>query len=148
MNEVLRLIRKDELFELLRLYKYLHNDDPDVTGNNKLIGLWEDIYNDSNSFCIVAELDGKLVSTCTLAILKNLTRNLRPYGLIENVVTDPEYRKRGLGTKVLRNAVEIAKKNDCYKVMLLTSSKIEETLLFYEKAGFKRGRKTGFVISL
>ena len=148
MDEVLRLIRKDELYELLDLYKYLHNDDLDVTGNNKLEGLWEDIHHDSNLYYIVAEFNGKLVSTCTLAILKNLTRNLRPYGLIENVVTHPDYRKRGLGTEVLRNAVEIAKENNCYKVMLLTSSKMEETLRFYEKAGFERGRKTGFVISL
>lgn len=148
MGEVFRLIRKDELDELLSLYKHLNYDDPDVTGNIELEGLWDEIYNDSNLYYIVAELDGKLVSTCTLAILKNLTRNLRPYGLIENVVTHPDYRKRGIGTKILSNAVEIAKKNNCYKVMLLTSSKMEETLLFYEKAGFERGRKTGFVISL
>jgi ribosomal protein S18 acetylase RimI-like enzyme len=38
----------------------------------------------------------------------------------------------------LKKAIEVAKENNCYKVMLLTSSKKEETLRFYEKAGFSR----------
>ncbi len=37
------------------------------------------------------------------------------------VVTHEKYRKRGYGTKVLQKAVEIAKENNCYKVMLMTS---------------------------
>ncbi|EGW39471.1 GNAT family N-acetyltransferase [Desulfosporosinus sp. OT] len=132
MSENIRLIRKDELYELLSLYKHLHDDDPEVNGNNELEGLWTDICNDSNISYIVAEYDGKVVSTCTLAIIKNLTRNLHPYGLIENVVTHPDYRRKGLGTKVLNKAIEIANENNCYKVMLLTSSKEEKTLKFYE----------------
>jgi hypothetical protein len=41
--------------------------------------------------------------------------------------------------------VEIAKKNNCYKVVLLTGRKEESTLRFYERAGFERGVKTGFI---
>lgn len=148
MSENIRLIRKDELKKLLSLYKYLHYDDPDANENSKLEEIWTDIFNDFSIYYIVAESDDNVVSTCTLAIIKNLTRNLRPYGLIENVVTHPDYRQKGLGTKVLNKAVEIANKNNCYKVMLMTSSKEEKTLKFYEKAGFERGRKTGFLMSL
>lgn len=148
MSEVVRLIRKDELHELLGLYKHLNNDDPDVNGNVELEGFWADMCNDPNMYYIVVEFGGKLVSSCTLVIIKNLTRNLRSYGLIENVVTHSEYRERGFGTKALKKASAIAKKNKCYKVMLMTSSKKEETLQFYEKAGFERGKTTGFVIYL
>jgi len=148
MSEAIRLVQRDELHKLLNLYKYLHEDDPDVTVNNELEGLWTGICADPSIYYIVADVDGKLVSTCTMAIIKNLTRNLRPYGLIENVVTHPDYREKGLGTKVLKEAVEIANKNNCYKVMLMTSSTKEKTLKFYEKVGFERGKKTGFLISL
>jgi hypothetical protein len=41
-------------------------------------------------------------------------------------------------------AVDIAEDSNCYKVMLLTGSKKEETLKFYEEAGLARGIKTGF----
>jgi GNAT superfamily N-acetyltransferase len=84
--------------------------------------------------------------TCNLAIVPNLTRGAHPYGIIENVVTHTDYRKQGLGTQVLRYALNIAWQQKCYKVMLLTSSKREETLRFYEQAGFKRGVKTGFIV--
>lgn len=76
---------------------------------------------------------------------KELNTSGRPFGLIENVVTYSEYRNRGYGTAILQKAVETAKENNCYKVMLLTGRKEKSTLRFYERARFERGVKTGFV---
>ncbi|MCX7747668.1 MAG: GNAT family N-acetyltransferase [Clostridia bacterium] len=148
MSYNVRLMGHDELYKLLELYKHLHPSDPDVTLNASLKSLWDEISNDPNLYYVVIEEDFKFISSCTIAIIKNLTRNLRPYGLIENVITHPDYRKMGLGTKVLHKAIDIAKDHNCYKVMLLTGSKEEETLNFYERAGFVKGVKTGFIIDL
>jgi len=144
----IRTIRYDELPKLLNLYKQLHPDDPDVFEYESLKQLWDEIYNDPNLHYIVIEEAGELVAACTISIIKNLTRGLRPYGLIENVVTHKDYRKRGYGTKVLHKAIEIAKEHNCYKVMLMTGSKSEDTLRFYEKTGFSRGIKTGYIVNL
>ena len=144
----IRQIRFEELDDLLRLYRQLHMDDPAIEEDSHLKSLWNEICQDENLFYIVAEEDGKLVSSCTLAIIKNLTRGLRPYGVIENVITDGEYRKRGLATQVLHKAVDIAREKNCYKVMLLTSAKDEATLGFYDQAGLQRGIKTGYVLYL
>lgn len=148
MPEIVRLIKYDELSELLNLYRQLQPDDPDVYENVELKDTWDSIYNNPNLHYIVVEVDGKLISSCNISIIKNLTRNLRPYGLIENVITDLNYRKKGYATKAINMAVEIARNNNCYKVMLLTGSKKEETLKFYEQAGFIRGKKTGFIKKL
>lgn len=148
MSETVRRIRQDELNKLLDLYQHLHPEDPDVSKNPSLSQVWDEITSDPNMHYLAIEEDGMLVSSCVLVIVKNLTRNLRPYGLIENVITHPDFRKRGLGTRVLSRAVEIARENGCYKVMLLTGSKKEETLRFYEKAGFLKGVKTGFIVGL
>lgn len=145
MAEV-RLIRYDELEELLKLYRQLHTDDPIVESDIHTKQVWDEIYNDKNQFYIVLEENGKIVSSCTLTIIQNLTRGLRPYGIIENVITHREYRKQGHGTKVLHKAIGIARDNNCYKVMLLTSAKDEATLRFYESAGFEKGIKTGFIV--
>ncbi|TCT17170.1 acetyltransferase (GNAT) family protein [Natranaerovirga pectinivora] len=143
----IRLITKDELNQLINLYKHLHTDDPDIENTESIQELWYSIYNDPSIYCIVAEQKGLLISTCNITIIKNLTRNARPYGLIENVVTHSDYRNLGLGKKVLQKAIDIAKENNCYKVMLLTGSKKEETLHFYRSVGFKDDIKKGFIIN-
>jgi ribosomal protein S18 acetylase RimI-like enzyme len=148
LNPTVRMIRHEELDDLLGLYGQLHQGDPDISGDPRLGEHWDDILNDPNLNYLAVEVDGKIVSSCCLAIIKNLTRAMRPYGIIENVITHRAYRKRGYGTMVLGKAVDIARERGCYKVMLLTGHQDEETLRFYEKAGFVRGKKTGFIIDL
>jgi GNAT superfamily N-acetyltransferase len=144
-NLTIRKIRQDELAGLLGLYRHLHTDEPELVINAGVERLWGRICEDPQLHYLVAEWDGKIVSTCTLAIIPNLTCGAKPYGLVENVVTHPDFRKRGFGTRVLTAALEIAWDADCYKVMLLTGRKDPATLRFYEEAGFESGVKTGFV---
>lgn len=89
--------------------------------------------------------DNTLVSSCTITVIPNLTRGCRPYGLIENVVTHGAHRGKGWGKRLLREALDFAWVNNCYKVLLLTGREDEATLNFYESAGFDRNGKTGFV---
>lgn len=100
---------------------------------------------DARHHIIGAWEDGCLVASCVCVVVPNLTHGQRPYALIENVVTDPAHRKRGFATACLNAACKIAREADCYKVMLLTGSKQESTLRFYEKAGFNRQDKTAFI---
>lgn len=148
MKDNVRLIKPDELDLLLDLYRHLNPEDPEIKGTDAVKGLWEEICKDPGAYYFVIEEDGILVSSCTLVIIRNLTRGGRPYGLVENVVTHKDYRRRGYGKAVLHKAIEVAKGKNCYKVMLLTSRKEESTLRFYEEAGFERGIKTGFVYKI
>jgi len=141
-----RRIRASELPELLRLYAFLHPEDPRVDpGAQAVQQRWTQILEDPNLRYFVTEESSRIVATCTLALIPNLTRGLRPYGLIENVVADPDFRRKGFATDVLRCALDEAWQAGCYKVMLQTGSKHEGTLRFYENAGFRRGVKTGFI---
>jgi GNAT superfamily N-acetyltransferase len=141
----IRLIRPDELSQLLALYRHLHPEDPELVAGPELDQLWRTICADPKLHYFVAKAGGLLVSTCTLSIIPNLTRGAKPYGLIENVVTHPDYRSRGISSAVLHEALETAWDAGCYKVMLLTGRKDEATLQFYKQAGFQRGIKTGLI---
>jgi GNAT superfamily N-acetyltransferase len=90
-------------------------------------------------------LDSQLVSTCTLAVIPNLTRACQPYGLIENVVTHAEHRNKGYGKRILAHALDSAWAAGCYKVMLMTGRKDPATLYFYESAGFDAKEKKAFI---
>ena len=96
-------------------------------------------------YLLVGKLDGWIVSSVTIVIIENLTNNNRPYALIENVVTHTDYRGKGYAKSLMKRAIKIAQKMDCYKIMLMTGSKKESTLGFYEKCGFDRYEKTGFI---
>ena len=134
---MIREIRADELDELLNLYLFLHEDE--IPENSEhLKDTWNSIVTDKNHHIIVCEIDGKIVSSCVCVIIPNLTRNVRPYAFIENVVTNEAYRGKGYATDCLNYARKIAEENNCYKMMLLTGSKKEETLNFYRKAGYDR----------
>jgi len=145
MNVNFRLISRSELPALLELYRHLHAVDAPLPGDDQLWQVGNDMLDDPKLYCLVGEWEGQLIASCILTIIPNLTRGARPYGLIENVVTHAEYRHRGIGTKLLRYALQLAWEKNCYKVMLLTGSKREETLRFYEQAGFRKGIKTGFI---
>ncbi len=141
---MIREITNDDFNGLMKLYTQLHNNSiPEKTVS--ILGLWNEILKDKNHHIIVAEEDGKIISSCVCVIIPNLTHNQQPYALIENVITDVTYRKQGFATKCLNYAQEIAVKENCYKIMLLTGSKKDSTLHFYEQAGYNHNDKTGFI---
>ena len=71
-----------------------------------------------------------------MAIVESLTHNVRPFAVIENVVTHEDYRKKGYASALLERATEIARDRGCYKVFLETGSNRESTLNFYRNNGF------------
>jgi GNAT superfamily N-acetyltransferase len=144
MGASVRKIYYNELGQLLELYRHLNEEDPDISGEKGTLELWDRIVTDPGQKIFVVEEDGKLVASCTLILVPNLTRGGKPYALIENVVTHADYRKRGFGRAVLEKAAAAAREAGCYKVMLMTGRKDDGVMTFYEKAGFDRGMKTAF----
>lgn len=133
-----------DLQEILALYLYLHEKDI-PKDNDGLRMTWKQIMEDENHHLIVCEVGGKIVSSCVCVIIPNLTRNVRPYAFVENVVTHGDYRGKGYATKCLHYAEKIARMANCYKMMLLTGSKKESTLNFYRNAGYNSTDKTAFI---
>lgn len=141
---LIREVGKSDLDGLHELYLHLHESEK-IPETPELISLWDEIIADGNYHILVGEVEGKIVSSVTVVVIKNLTRGMRPYALVENVVTHRDYRCRGYARALMQRAVEIAKSSGCYKVMLLTGAKDENTLRFYEKCGFNSRDKTAFI---
>lgn len=133
-----------DLPALLALYRHLNADDPQIPADiatERFAGIIA-----RPGMTVLIGVSGEaLTSSVTLVVIPNLTRHGAPYALIENVVTHAEYRKRGHARALIRHAFASAWQQGCYKVMLLTGSKDQETLAFYEGCGFTQD-KTGFQI--
>jgi GNAT superfamily N-acetyltransferase len=139
----IRSLKLDDLDALLKLYTHLPEADFPAPDRSRLEQVWQLILSNPMLDCLGLAQAGRVVSTCTLTITPNLTRGATPYGQIENVVTHPDFRRRGLGQTLIRHALQLAWEQRCYKVMLLTGQTAAHH--FYEECGFQKGLKTGFV---
>lgn len=134
----------EDLSGLLALYAQFGKDA--LSEKDERAGMiWRSILEDKNHHVIVAAQNGVLVSTCVLVVVPNLTHGGRPYGVVENVITDEKHRGKGYAAAVLNYARVIAARENCYKIMLMTGSKLDGTLKFYERAGYNGRDKTAFI---
>ncbi len=141
---IIREVGSNDLDAIQELYLHLHETEK-LPDSNELRSLWKNIIDDKNYHIIIGEIDGKVISSVTLIVIPNLTRGAKPYALIENVVTHSNYRSKGYAKLLMQGASKIAESSGCYKIMLLTGSKKESTLRFYENCGFNCNDKTAFI---
>lgn len=144
---MIKIAGKSDLKDVLSLYGILHPDE-DYSNTGDFDSVWENIISDPKISCLIEFCDDRAVSTCTITVIPNITRNRRPYAVIENLVTDPAFRNMGYAKSVIQKAVEIARDNNCYKVMLLSGSERKDAHRFYEKIGFDGTAKRGFQLRL
>jgi len=139
-----RPVKKEELGELLELYFHLHGEAaPEIDG--RIRDIWNSILSNPNYHIIVGRAGDKLVSTCILVVVPNLTHGQRPYAWIENVVTHPDHRGKGYATAVLDYAKQFAQDENCYKIMLMSGTKDNNVYRFYEGAGYNSRDKKAFI---
>ena len=143
-EKMIREASPNDLDELLHLYLSLHETAiPEKSPS--LQKVWQRMVEDPDHHIIVKVLDGKIVSSCICVVIPNLTRGLRPYALIENVVTHHDFRGKGHASECLDFAKKIATEANCYKTMLMTGSKKESTWEFYKRAGYNHQDKKAFI---
>jgi len=61
----------------------------------------------------------------------------KPFGLLEDVFVEKEYRNRGLGTLIIKTAIEEASRKKCYKLIATSRRLRTEVHKLYRKIGFK-----------
>ena len=133
MSENVRLAKLEDLSDLLTLLQQIKPGEKTNVETGRLEKTMSEIVGDKNHYIAVYELDNRLVGTATLIIQLNLTHDGRPYGHIENVVTDEKYRGKGVGKGLMDFLIKEAKERGCYKLVLDCA---KDKIPFYEKRGF------------
>lgn len=139
-----RRAQSADFARVMELYRQLQPADPVLTdGSDRAV--FEHVLRESWLNLYVLEVRGQIQSTCYLNVIPNLTRSARPYGIIENVVTDAAARRNGYGKRIIAYALETAWAAGCYKVMLQTGSQKESTHAFYSACGFSADDKHAYI---
>lgn len=143
---VFRSLRADDLPELMRLYRELNPNDPQLE-DAQAQSTFASILGTPNLLYVGVFLAERLASTCHAVIVPNLTRGARPYALIEGVVTCAEQRRRGYGALAMQGLMQRCWDAGCYKIMLMSGRKRAEIHAFYESLGFDKHKKQAFVVT-
>jgi GNAT superfamily N-acetyltransferase len=140
------IAKRENLVNILELYKQLNpsNNDFSIRNANKI---WDKIENENIKYFVAKDND-KIIGSCYIIIIHNLTYNGKSIGYIENVITDEKYRRKGIGRKIMEMAINYAKGENCYKIVLQSGIKRTTAHKFYEAIGFNGGTKKAFELRL
>ena len=142
------MLRRAKQKDLEKLLKLLYQLSP--SKNGKIIKrqreIFKTILNTNSQEIIVYESNnGALIGTITLLKRENLTHKARPVAYIENVVVDEQYRNKGIGIQLVKKAIKIAKKWNCYKIILTCKP---ELINFYGKLNFKEFKEIALKLDM
>lgn len=110
-------------------------------------GAFEAIERDARNRLLVAERAGEIVGSFQLTFVPDMQPDGRDVAIVENVIVDGAVRSGGVGSAMMRWAVEEARRHGCSQVKLTSNNKREDAHRFYLRLGFE-ATHTGFKILL
>ena len=133
-----RAASKADLPGILGLYAQPALDDGRVLTSLEAERLFERIASYPDYKLYVAVHDDRIVGTYALLIMDNLGHLGAPSGVIEDVAVDPAWQGRGVGKRMMRDALARCGERGCYKAALSSNLKRERAHEFYESLDFER----------
>ena len=139
---IIRAATEDDVPRILELYDELVTSSvPAETDRTPSLDVYRRIYKQASSIpgheLIVAEEEDEVIGTLVLIIVPNLSHHGLPWAIVENVVTDRRFQRKGIGKLMMEYAIYRAREAGCYKLQLASSKTRDEAHRFYESLGFE-----------
>lgn len=123
-----RALAKKDMADVIDL---LRSISPYAPPDELYDGIWRDFSRQENVISLVVEAEGIAVGY-GLVLIEQKIRGGK-VGHIEDIVTHPQHRRRGLGMELVEALTKEAFDLGCYKVALHCQP---HNVAFYEKCGF------------
>tara|TARA_A100001011_G_scaffold344035_1_gene378798 strand:+ start:176 stop:598 length:423 start_codon:yes stop_codon:yes gene_type:complete len=117
----------DRVFKILNQLKELNIESIDKES------AWNSFNQNKSSKSIVGVLDNEIVAYGSIVIENKIRGEVA--GHIEDIVVDKNYRGRFIGDNLIKELINIGKKNSCYRITLFCKENLEN---FYSRQGFKK----------
>ena len=128
---------REDLPILIRLYAEMDGDRP--LSPTKAEELFDRIAQLPDYTIYIAYFEGMTVGTFSLLFVPTMMHpGFHKSALLDAVTVSPAYRGKGIGTKMIKEAMKMSAAAGCYKMMLSTNVKRDRTHAFYKSLGFQQ----------
>lgn len=117
------------------------DDKPDEPFHPRYVAALNELSADPNQMMMVAVLDGEVVGTVQLTFIPGISSLGMKRCLVEAVHIAPAHRSKGLGTEMIRWAIEQGRERGCGMVQLTSNKKRLDAHRFYERLGFLKSHE-------
>lgn len=131
-------VQPSQRLSQLRIRQITANDLPAVTALEQVCfsdpwskGLLKDSITCALDTWYVAEKDGKIQGYCVLRVIAG-------EGEIQRIAVHPEYRKQGMGRKMMEKMVQTAREKGVREMTLEVRSSNQAAICLYESWGFQK----------
>ena len=117
----------DRVFKILNQLKELSIESIDKES------AWNSFNENKSTKSIVGLLDNEIVAYGSIVIENKIRGEVA--GHIEDIVVDKNYRGRFIGENLIKELINIGKKNKCYRITLFCKEHLKN---FYSRQGFEK----------
>lgn len=141
----MRIATDEDIGRLSRLLEILFSQEQEFTPNAALqeAGLSAIISNPQVGEIMLAEADGKIIGMVSLLYTVSTALGAR-VAILEDMIVDPDFRGRGVGSRLLEYALRISRERECARVTLLTDAGNVGAHRLYERFGFSKSEMIPF----
>ena len=138
---VVRDLQIEDIESLSKLYYQFWNENSNTQKmKNKLIELQK-----NDAYILLCSFEGNNITGSVMGIIcEDLYGECQPFLLLENMVVDTTYRKKGIGKALFVELEKRAKTKGCTQVILVTETNRKDACGFYESLGFHPTANKGY----
>jgi ribosomal protein S18 acetylase RimI-like enzyme len=140
-NIQIRRLKNNDISQLALLFKDFRNEESNL---QKMVKKFDLLIENENYIFLCAVCESKLCGHVMGIICNSLYGNCDPFLVIEDMIVDKQFRRKGIGKKLMNELDTIAKLNGCNQIILVTGEDRLEAHKFYEKLGFEAGKHKGY----
>ncbi|WP_193182344.1 GNAT family N-acetyltransferase [Nisaea sediminum] len=125
----IRKLEQADMADVIELLQSMSEFRPPI---NDYPHIWENLCRQTNVHSIVAIIDENIVGYGSVVFEIKIRGG--KMGHIEDIVSHPNYRKKGIGKAILDALFDVAKASGCHKVALQCQ---EHNVEFYKKCNYE-----------
>ena len=124
------IITSKKCLQLIELYNYFgENKELNCENFNEI--LKNILQNNNHNIFLYLDNSDNILGALTLLIEQKFIHNGKCVAHIEDFVVKKEFRSQNIGKDLMNYAIDYAKQNNCYKVILDTDSKLVNYYINY-----------------